>query len=106
MDTLSCLRWQNKIADTERYSFEKLPPLLPEMQAGNADRSGELESNRYKETGNLISICTPPCMDNTIAAVFLHLSAVSVKGFLSYLLLLQLSEPVSNGEAQTVCSFP
>ena len=70
------------------------------MQAGNADRSRELESNRYKETGKLISICMPPCMGKTIAAVFLRLSAASVKGFLSWLLLsallLQLSEPVSD----------
>ena len=39
-------------------------------------------------------------MDNTIAAVFLCLSTVSVKGFLSVrrlsALLLQLPEPVSN----------
>ena len=42
------------------------------MQAGNADRSRELESNRYKETGKLISICMPPCMGKTIAAVFLE----------------------------------
>ena len=35
------------------------------MQAGNADRSGELESNRYKETGNLISIYMPPYMGKT-----------------------------------------
>ena len=42
----------------------------------------------------------PPCMGKTIAAVFLRLSAASVKGFLSWLLLsallLQLSEPVSD----------
>ena len=42
----------------------------------------------------------PPCMGKTIAAVFLRLPAVSVKGFLSWLLLsallLQLSEPVSD----------
>lgn len=42
----------------------------------------------------------PPIMGNTIAAVFLCLSAVSVKGFLSVrllpALLLQLPEPVSN----------
>lgn len=48
----------------------------------------------------LISICMPPCMGKTIAAVFLRLSAASVKGFLSWLLLsallLQLSEPVSD----------
>ncbi len=70
------------------------------MQTGNADRSGEFENNRYKEAGNLISICTPPCMGKTIAAVFLCLSAVSVKGFLAWLLLsallLQLPEPVSD----------
>lgn len=70
------------------------------MQTGNADRSGKLENNRYKETGNLISICMPPCMVKTIAAVFLCLSAVSVKGFLAWLLLsalfLQLPEPVSD----------
>ena len=70
------------------------------MQAGNADRSGKFENNRYKETGNLISICMPPCMGKTIAAVFLCLSAVSVKGFLAWLLLsallLQLPEPVSD----------
>jgi len=42
----------------------------------------------------------PPCMGKTIAAVFLRLSAASVKGLLSWLLLsallLQLSEPVSD----------
>ena len=42
----------------------------------------------------------PPCMGNTIAAVFLCLSAVSVKGFLAWFLLsallLQLPEPVSD----------
>ena len=42
----------------------------------------------------------PPCMGKTIAAVFLRLPAVSVKGFLSWLLLsallLQLPEPVSD----------
>lgn len=42
----------------------------------------------------------PPCMGKTIAAVFLRLPAVSVKGFLSWFLLsallLQLSEPVSD----------
>ncbi len=70
------------------------------MQTGNADRSGKLENNRYKETGNLISICMPPIMGNTIAAVFLCLSAISVKGFLAWLLLsallLQLPEPASD----------
>lgn len=82
------------------------------MQTGNADRSGEFENNRYKEAGNIISICMPPCMGKIIAAVFLNirmyrkaghslcLSAVSVKGFLSWFLLsallLQLSEPVSH----------
>ena len=60
------------------------------MQAGNADRSGKFENNRYKETGNLISICMPPCMGKTIAAVFLCLSAVSVKGFLSLSRLVSL----------------
>lgn len=73
MDTLPCLRKQNEVADTGRYEAEKLSPLLSEVQARNADRSGELENNRYKEAGNLISTCTPPCMGNTIAAVFLCL---------------------------------
>ena len=45
-------------------------------------------------------LCTPPCMGNTIAAVFLCLSAVSVKGFLSAwllsALLLQLFKLVSD----------
>ena len=76
MDTLPCLRKQNEVADTGRYEAEKLSPLLPEVQAGNADKSGEFESYRYKEAGNLISTCTPPCMDKTIAAVFLRLSAL------------------------------
>ena len=70
------------------------------MQAGNADRSRKLESNRDKKTGNLISICIPPIMVKTIVAVFLRLSAVSVKGFLAWFLLsallLQLFEPVSD----------
>ncbi len=57
------------------------------MQTGNADRSGELESNRYKEAGTLISICTPPIIDKTIAEVFLHLLAVSVKEFFAWHLL-------------------
>ena len=56
MDTLPCLRKQNEIAATGRYGTEKFPALLPEMQAGNADRSGELENNRYKEAGTLISM--------------------------------------------------
>ena len=54
----------------------------------------------------------PPCMGKTIAAVFLRLSAASVKGFLSWLLLsallLQLSEPVSDALLSgvlAVCSF-
>lgn len=34
----------------------------------------------------LIKLCMPPCIGKTIAAVFLCLSAVSVKGFLSWLL--------------------
>ena len=90
------------LKETQKASriIKKLSPLLPEMQAGNADRSGKLENNRYKETGNLISICMPPCMVKTIAAVFLCLSAVSVKGFFAWLLLsallLQLPEPVSD----------
>jgi hypothetical protein len=37
MDTLPCLRKQNKVADTERYRTEKLSPLLPEVQAGKFD---------------------------------------------------------------------
>ena len=37
------------------------------------DRSGKLENNRFKEAGTLISICTPPCMGKTIAAVFLNI---------------------------------
>ena len=91
----------NKTRDRIREdTVLKNSPLLSEMQTGNADRSGKFENNRYKGTGNLISICMPPCMGKTIAAVFLRLSAVSVKGFLSWLLLsallLQLSEPVSD----------
>lgn len=78
------------------------------MQTGNAARSGELKNNRYKETGNVISICTPPCMGNTIAVVFLRLSAVSAKGFLAWLLLsallLQLSEPVSDALPFGLCT--
>lgn len=31
MDTLSCLRQQNKGADTGRHRTEKLSPLLPEV---------------------------------------------------------------------------
>lgn len=31
MDTLPCLREQNKVADTARYGAEKLSPLLPEV---------------------------------------------------------------------------
>lgn len=61
--------------------LKNYPILLLEMQTGNADRSGELESNRYKEAGTLIFICTPPCMGKTIAAVFLRLSGVSVREF-------------------------
>ena len=37
MDTLPCLREQNKVADTGRYGTEKLSPLLPEVQAGKFD---------------------------------------------------------------------
>ena len=66
------------------------------MQAGNADRSRELESNRYKETGKLISICMPPCIVKTIAAVFFCLSGAPGKGVLSWGFvvapLLQMSE--------------
>ena len=38
VDTLPCLRQQNKVADTGRYGTEKLSPLLPEVQAGNSYR--------------------------------------------------------------------
>ena len=82
MGTLSCLPKQNEVTNTGRYGTEKLPPLLPEMQAGNADRSRKLESNRYKKTGNLISICMPPCMGNTIAAVFFAYRLSLPKDFL------------------------
>lgn len=34
---LSCLRQQNKVANTGRYGTEKLSALLPEMQAGKFD---------------------------------------------------------------------
>ena len=54
------------------------------MQTGNADRSGEFENNRYKEAGNLISICMPPCMGKTIAAVFLNIRMLVVGAFCLY----------------------
>ncbi len=60
MGTLSCLPKQNEVTNTGRYVTERLPPLLSEMQAGNTDGSEKPESHRYKETGNLISICMPP----------------------------------------------
>ena len=82
LDTMPHLWQQNPWQAARRYCIEKLSALLSEMQAGNADRSGKLENNRYKEARNLISICTPPCMAKTIAAVFLRLSAVSATDFL------------------------
>ena len=45
MDTLPCLREQNKVANTGRYGIEKLSPLLPEMQTGGIDRSKGLTDN-------------------------------------------------------------
>lgn len=36
MDTLSCLRKPKGAADMGRYGTEKLPPLLPEAQAGKS----------------------------------------------------------------------
>lgn len=70
------------------------------MQAGNTDRRKGFADNRHPKAGTLIKLCKPPIMGNTIAAVFLCLSAVSVKGFLSVRLLsalfLQLPEPVSD----------
>ncbi len=92
----------NKIRNRIREDtvLKNYPLYCPKCKQENPDRSGKLENNRYKETENLISICTPPCMGKTIAAVFLRLSAVSVKGFFAWLLLstlfLQLSEPVSD----------
>lgn len=71
------------------------------MQAGNTYQRKRFTDNRHSKTGALISICKPPIMGNTIAPVFLCLSAVSVKGFLSAWLLLsalflQLPESVSD----------
>ena len=87
MDIVPRLRQQNPRQNKRGYGLEKLSPLLSEMQAGNADRNRKLENNRYSKAGTLIKLCMPPCMGKTIAAVFLCLSAVSVKGFLSWLLL-------------------
>ena len=70
------------------------------MQTGNAHQCKGFADNRHSKAGTLTRLCMPPCMGNTIAAVFLCLSAVSVKGFLSAWLLsalfLQLFEPVSD----------
>ena len=67
------------------------------MQAGNTDKRKGFADNRHPKAVTLIKLCKPPIMGNTIAAVFLCLSAVSVKGFLSvrrlFALLLQLPEP-------------
>lgn len=46
----------NKTRDKIRENtiLKNFPSILPEMQTGNADKSGKLENNRYKEAGNLV----------------------------------------------------
>ena len=62
MDFMSSLWEQNPKQNQRRHSFEKLSSLLPEMQTGDANRSGEFENNRYSKAGTLIKICNPPCI--------------------------------------------
>lgn len=50
------------------------------MQTGNAHQRKGFADNRRPKAGTLIKLCNPPIMGNTIAAVFLCLSAVSAKG--------------------------
>ena len=70
MDTLSCLRKQNKVANTGKYRVEKLSPLLSEVQAGNAHQCKGFTDNRHSKTGTLMKLCRAPSMGKTIAAVF------------------------------------
>ena len=83
MDNLPHLRQKNTQWNTGRYRIDKLSFVLPEMQAGNAHQRKGFADKRHSKAGTLIKLCKPPIMGNTIEAVFLCLSVVSVKGFLS-----------------------
>lgn len=43
------------------------------MQTGNAHQCKGFADNRHSKAGTLTRLCMPPCMGNTIAAVFLNI---------------------------------
>ena len=66
------------VPDTGK-SADKWPAILPQMRAEKADKNLKFENTVLMGTENQILMCTPPCMGNTIAAVFLHIGCMSVK---------------------------
>ena len=76
MDFSFICRGKTRLKVREDTVLKNFPPLLPEMQAGNANQRKGFTYNRHSKAGMLTKLYTPPCMSKTIAAVFLRLSVL------------------------------